>query len=220
MKIRYFLFVFSLIIALSCGQQRKKNFEASVETAQDAPLSFKDSLIQAEGDKAIGGIKFNTTSEKYNIDKELFLEGCAAPENDLYNGLYALGGYRFDLVNADFYKGKLYKIELIGSSLEYAEYPNKMPQQYEALLLLLTKKYGQPTEEHGLPAWSEFSIEHKARACCWWDLGSRTIAVYVVNHGAKYYLNLASVLPEKVKEKEASEESKSQEAAKKAADLL
>jgi hypothetical protein len=123
-------------------QVYKSVFSDDYKTVQVEKVR-KDSLISIEQDIAIGEIRFDITVNEFKEKKDAFLKKCKLPEYEYYKGLtfftYKIGEYGFRDMSGWFHNEKLYDIKIHGPEVKYDEYNRVMPDQYNALVNILTK---------------------------------------------------------------------------------
>lgn len=233
-----FITLFITLIFLSCGNTEKKQaneFQEKKEKAIKDSINLvnkikleqkkkiKDSIINIEQNIAIGNIKFGITKKEFEKDKKTFLKKCKLPEMEYYKNLtffyYKLGEYGFSSLYGWYHNDSLYNIRLTGPIVEYDEYNRIMPDQYEALMNILTKKYGKPLKENGLPEWTKLDKGYFKRAAIW-IIGNKRIEVRISCEGVKYYLNLEIFKPEVERQIQKEKEEKENKATQDALEIL
>lgn len=185
---RNFLFLLCLAALITgCGNNAKKNKVAD-------SLASTDSISSVEESKAIGNINFFISEKEFAKQKEIFLASCHNPKSDEeYSAAlpYILGGYEFVRMDQTFSNDSLIYISLIG--LVYStNFPNDFSMRYEALLNLLTEKYGEPTIKAGLPTERQL-YNNQSFPCCNWKLGNRQVIIEAKHGTPGYFINLTSV---------------------------
>jgi len=227
-----------IILFYSCGNVEKKQ---EIELQEKKEIAIKDSLdlinklkaekekrtqdsiIQVEQNIAIGEINFDITNKEFYKKKEPFLKKCRLPEMEYYKNLtffhYKIGEYGFSNLYGWFYNDSLYNIRFIGATVEYDEYNRIMPDQYKALMNILTQKYDEPVIENGLPEWTDLEKGYFKRAAIW-NIGNKRIEVRISCEGVNYYLNLEIFKPEVKRQIQKEKEEKAKKSNKDALEIL
>jgi hypothetical protein len=201
MKSDYFLFVVLVLFLQSCGQSEMKKREMrevaikdSIENVKQKEFQIeqakKDSIALIEQEIAIGEIQFRITEKEFEKSKKNFLKKCELPEFEFYKGLtifmYKIGEYGFSRMDGWFHNDVLYDIKIHGPIVKYDEYDRVMPDQHQALMNILIKKYGDPSQIIGLPRWTDLEKGY-FRRCAIWNIGTKRIEVQVACEGVEYY---------------------------------
>lgn len=204
--------IFLIFIFLSCRNEKKDSsvFDQKKEKAIkysfdlinkkkiDREREIKDSIINIEQNIAIGNINFRITKKEFEKEKKIFLEKCKIPESEYYKNSplasYKIGGYSFDRLSGWHHNDNLYDIRLTGPIVKYDDYNRIMPDQYKSLVKILTKKYGKPQREYGLPEWTTLEKGYYKSASIWF-IGQKRVEVRISCEGVNYFLNLEVFKP-------------------------
>lgn len=216
------------VVALaSCGNGSKSSSQATKLNAIDSialkDFLFKQSIIKKEGHKAIANINFFTSKAEFCKQKEVFLtpliHTISLGSAGSYTDGYLLGEYAFDDVKGNFFNDSLFNVHIIGQPINYENYNNKMPKQCEALITILSNKYGSPNEKNELPEWANMS-KNDVYFIARWDLGFKNLFVWVSCSGVKYSLDFCYYVPELADKKNKSEDNNSKNINKEASEFL
>lgn len=196
--VAYFLLLFTACSPSLENHHTNKTLTDSVNKANQAIALFRDSLVNAEQDKAIGDMRFNISSDDFERAKSSFMRKCKLKDYEYYKQAmiinYKIGGYGFSSIDGVFYNDSLYMVILNGCYLKYDEYDRVMPSQYMSIKEILEKKFGEADEYWGLPNWAILN-KGFSRKCAVWNIGIRTIEIWVTSHGIDYTLDLISFIP-------------------------
>lgn len=205
---------------ISCNNRPNSatsNNEVKVDSIALKDSIFKETLINNEGNKAIGNIDFFISKEEFNKQQKLFKETLY--HTNIYDNGYFLGEYNFTNIDGSFLNDSLLNVHFWGNSIQYDEYAVEMPKQYAALITILNTKYGLPEYINDLPEWSQISNKD-VRMLAEWNLGFKRLLVWVVSIGAKYRLDFAYYVPEMTTRKNQIEDEEKTKSNLKAAEIL
>jgi hypothetical protein len=213
--------VFCVIVFCGCNNHSSNTNTLNVIKVDSTALKdslFKVELIEKEGIKAIGNINFYVSEKEFEKQVDSF-------KNPLWNkgigkkGLYSLGEYQFNVIDGNFLNDSLFNVHIWGSKINYDDYEIEMPNQCNALLSILTEKYGIPNEKNELPAWSNMS-NNDVKFIAKWNLGFKNLLVWVVCFGSDYRLDFCYYVPEIADRKKILEKRETKNTNQKAAEIL
>lgn len=223
-----FLFCLLAVVALvSCGNGSKSSNQTSKSNAIDSialkDSLFKQSVIKEESNKAIANINFFTSKAEFSKQKEVFLtpliHTISLGSAGSYTDGYLLGEYAFDDMKGNFYNDSLFNVHIIGQPINYEDYNDKIPKQCEALITILSNKYGSPNEINELPAWTTMS-KNDVFFIARWNLGFKNLFVWISCSGVEYSLDFCYYVPELADKKNKGESENSNNINKEASEIL
>jgi hypothetical protein len=174
--------ILSLILCsalyISCNSKTEDtSTETAIDTAGMADSVRLSKLKVEDQNKVIGNITFNLDERSYKKAEKAFLKISHPNE---YGTEFKIGDYVFTIMDPLFYKEKLYSVNIQGSRIHYDDYNSSLLKQVEILKTMLVKKYGEPTDGSGAPAWHETDKGYTYLAYSW-VIGAKTIQIRVSN---------------------------------------
>lgn len=227
MKRFAFFCVAAFVMFQGCGisetEKRENAVKDSITKIQQKEQARKDSVVQAEQDRAIGDILFGITEKEFEKKKEVFIEKCKVVDWVTSDGYkfykHKIGEYKFSQIWGDYYKGKLYFVQIDGDPIHYEKYKSEMQHQADVILKVFENKYGAANDYAGIPEWHRTEKGYTYQVA-YWVVGTKKIELRVKNDGIYYYLNIEIFQPAVSKQMEEEEKAKEKVSVEKATDLL
>ncbi|MBG6235858.1 hypothetical protein IWX76_002439 [Pedobacter sp. CAN_A7] len=180
MKKHSLLLPICLVVALfmACTNDPK----SSDTTAAADSVNIKDTTSTAnfsEEDeiKVIGNINFGISKKEFDKEEQAFM---ATLDHNEHQTTYAIGGYLFSDLSGKFDLDKLNELNMTGDFIHQDRYEAELLPQVEILKDLVAKKYGEPHQGSGAPAYQNLKKDQSNTAYSW-TIGSKIININVVN---------------------------------------
>lgn len=180
MKKNILIICVALFIFQGCNfiEQRRKEKELENKILHEKIIEEikRDSFLVSEEKKAIGEIMFNISEIEFNEKQDSFLNKCFKGRRDYYytdasykleEDYYNLGSYGFKYITPAFNNDSLFWIYLLGKTINYDEYDKIMEREFNALVDILTAKYGNPILNYGLLSKSSIDKDSHELLCTW-----------------------------------------------------
>lgn len=202
----YLFYLPILVFQSSCqntGTNGDKLSEAKVDqdslNRERRKAEQRDSILKVEEKKAISNILFGISEKEFEKQQKIFLKKSEKVDfigddgEKFYD--YFIGNYEFISIDPLLYQKKLYGIEIKGEFIKYENYNSEMPVQKEALVEVLTEKFGAPEFVYPLKAWHTIEKDERYESARW-RIGKKIINTYISNRGLYYTYDMSIFLPE------------------------
>lgn len=185
----------AILLLSSCSNSTKqpnlsKEKLATVETDTKTLVKLERAeKFKSENDKVIGNTKFFVSQKEWDKDVDTRFSEFRNPDNSIGAPYYIIGNYGFFTSYPAFYNDSLYKVQIRGTFAYNDDYDTKIPEDYKAIMDLLTKKYGEPDESIELPKFYQTPSDAFVPLSAW-EIGPRMIAVVLNCDNGKYAIDL------------------------------
>lgn len=200
----------------SLNEKNKNDIVLNLKQKKDKAI--KDSILQIEQSKVLGGIEFGMSKKEFDLAFKKFLYEQRQPDKVLGKDFYEyyIGNYEFNGISfVDLYfEEKLYFLKLYGEYIDWKDYDSKVPKEIKYITDVIKLKYKEPNITNDIPEPYNMNEDY-IYVVNSWDVGSKKIEVLVNDQGTWYTVDLRIYQPsimEKIKkEKEKLEQQNTKE---------
>lgn len=154
-----------------------------------------DSTIKIEQEKVIGNIEFGMSEKEGEKEISKFTESSKKRKYSNSDLKYSfIGNFEFSTTKGFYYEDKLHMFKIMGVSIPWVDYSQRIEQEYNNIRKILQLRYGEPNNTTSFP--KSYELEGKTNYTLdSWTIGDKKIRIFIDNSRTYYSIDILIFKP-------------------------